>query len=61
MDLKVGEVSEVITDPNGSHYVYKLVSKETLPLESREDRRFARQFPASAIAKPCRLFRAMLS
>jgi parvulin-like peptidyl-prolyl isomerase len=34
LDLKVGEVSEVISDPNGSHYVYKLVSKETLPLET---------------------------
>jgi parvulin-like peptidyl-prolyl isomerase len=34
MDLKVGEVSEVISDPNGSHYIYKLVSKETLPLET---------------------------
>jgi bifunctional DNA-binding transcriptional regulator/antitoxin component of YhaV-PrlF toxin-antitoxin module len=34
MDLKVGEVSEVISDPNGSHYVYKLVIKETLPLET---------------------------
>jgi len=31
-DLKVGEVSTVITD-NGGHYVYKVVSKETLPLE----------------------------
>src|ERR1039458_627845 len=33
MDLKVGEVSEVISDPSG-HYIYKLVSKETLSLES---------------------------
>jgi hypothetical protein len=31
-DLKVGEVSSVITD-NGGHYVYKVVSKETLPLD----------------------------
>ncbi len=33
MELKVGEVSEVISDPSGN-YIYKLVSKETLPLES---------------------------
>lgn len=31
-DLKVGEVSKVITD-NGGHYIYKVVSKETLPLD----------------------------
>jgi bifunctional DNA-binding transcriptional regulator/antitoxin component of YhaV-PrlF toxin-antitoxin module len=34
MDLKAGEVSEVITDPNGGHYIYKVLSKETLPLDS---------------------------
>lgn len=34
MDLKPGEVSEVITDPNSGHYIYKLVSKETLSLDS---------------------------
>jgi hypothetical protein len=31
-ELKVGEVSQVITD-NGGHYVYKVVTKETLPLD----------------------------
>jgi hypothetical protein len=31
-DLKVGEVSEVISD-NGGHYVYKVVSKQILPLD----------------------------
>jgi hypothetical protein len=31
-DLKVGEVSAVISD-NGGHYVYKVVSKEILPLD----------------------------
>jgi len=36
MDLKVGEVSEVISDPNGSHYIYKLISKETLSLEAEK-------------------------
>jgi hypothetical protein len=30
MDLKPGEASEVISDPNSGHYIYKLVSKETL-------------------------------
>jgi len=34
MDLKSGDVSEVISDPNSGHYIYKLVSKETLSLES---------------------------
>jgi hypothetical protein len=31
-DLKVGEVSPVISD-NGGHYIYKVVSVETLPLD----------------------------
>jgi hypothetical protein len=31
-DLKVGEVSQVISD-NGGHYVYKVVSKEVIPLD----------------------------
>src|SRR5580704_11592188 len=31
-DLKVGEVSAVISD-NGGHYIYKAVSKEVLPLD----------------------------
>ena len=34
MDMKPGEVSEVISDPNGGHYIYKLVSKQTLALET---------------------------
>jgi len=34
MDLKPGEVSEVISDPNSAYYIYKMVSKETLTLES---------------------------
>ncbi|MGD0467538.1 MAG: peptidylprolyl isomerase [Terriglobales bacterium] len=34
MDLKPGEVSEVIFDPNGGHFIYKLVSKETLSLDT---------------------------
>jgi hypothetical protein len=31
LELKAGDVSEVISDATG-HYIYKLVSKETLPL-----------------------------
>ena len=34
MNLKPGEVSEVISDPASDHYIYKLVSKETLPLDT---------------------------
>jgi hypothetical protein len=34
MDLKPGEVSQVISDPNGPHYIYKLVSKESLALDA---------------------------
>lgn len=33
-ELKVGEVSQVISD-NGGHYVYKVVSKELLPLDEQ--------------------------
>jgi hypothetical protein len=33
-DLKVGEVSQVISD-NGGHYIYKVVSKEELPLDDQ--------------------------
>jgi hypothetical protein len=35
-DLKVGEVSQVISD-NGGHYVYKVVSEEVLPLDQVKD------------------------
>src|SRR5258708_18969709 len=34
MDLKPGEVSELISDPNSGHYIYKLISKETLTVET---------------------------
>jgi hypothetical protein len=34
MDLKPGEVSEVITDANSGYYIYKMVGKETLTLEA---------------------------
>jgi len=33
MELKVDEVSEVISDPSGN-YIYKMVSKETMPLDA---------------------------
>ena len=33
LDLKAGEVSQVITEPNG-YYIYKLVSKDVKPFES---------------------------
>jgi hypothetical protein len=33
LDLNVGEVSQVISDPTG-HFIYKLVSKQTLPLDA---------------------------
>jgi hypothetical protein len=35
-DLKVGEVSAVISD-NGGHYIYRVVSMEVLPLEQVKD------------------------
>ena len=35
-DLKVGEVSAVISD-NGGHYIYKVVSKDVLPLDQVKD------------------------
>src|SRR6202158_2024371 len=34
MDLKPGEVSDAISDPNSGHYIYKLVSKETLSVDA---------------------------
>jgi hypothetical protein len=35
-DLKAGEVSELVSDPSG-HYIYKVVSKQTMPLDSVKD------------------------
>jgi hypothetical protein len=35
-DLKVGEVTAVISD-NGGHYVYKVVNKEVLPLDQVQE------------------------
>lgn len=34
LDLKPGEVSEVFSDPAGAHFIYKMISKQTLPLEN---------------------------
>ena len=36
MDLKPGEVSEVFSDPAGAHFIYKMLSKETLTLAEAE-------------------------
>jgi hypothetical protein len=33
LDLKPGEVSEVFSDPAGAHFIYKMISKQTLMLE----------------------------
>jgi hypothetical protein len=33
MDMKPGEVSEVFSDPGGAHFIYKMISKQALPLE----------------------------
>ena len=33
MDMKPGEVSEVLSDPGGAHFIYKMISKKTLTLE----------------------------
>jgi len=33
LDLKPGEVSEVFSDPGGAHFIYEMISKETLTLE----------------------------
>ena len=33
MDLNPGEVSQVFSDPEGAHFIYKMISKNTLPLE----------------------------
>ena len=32
-DLAPGQVSEVISDPGGGHFIYKMIHRETLPLE----------------------------
>ncbi len=36
MDLKPGDVSELISDPSG-YYVYKMVNKQNLPLDAVKD------------------------
>jgi hypothetical protein len=33
MNLKPGEISEVFSDPAGAHFIYKMISKQTLTLE----------------------------
>jgi hypothetical protein len=34
MDLRAGDVSEVLSDPGGGHFIYKMVSKDTPSLGS---------------------------
>jgi hypothetical protein len=34
MELKPSEVSAVISDPSGAYYIYEMISRETLPLET---------------------------
>ncbi|MGC2548733.1 MAG: peptidylprolyl isomerase, partial [Candidatus Sulfotelmatobacter sp.] len=36
MDLNPGEVSQVFSDPDGAHFIYKMISKNILPLEDAE-------------------------
>ena len=36
MDLEPGEVSEAIFDPGSGHYIYKLVGKQTLSLDTEK-------------------------
>ena len=33
MDMKPGEVSDVFSDPAGAHFIYKMISKQTLTQE----------------------------
>ena len=33
LDLRVGDVSEVLSDPGGGHFIYKMIEKRTPPLE----------------------------
>src|SRR6202007_144839 len=33
MGLSPGQVSEVFSDPEGAHFIYKMLGKETLPFE----------------------------
>ena len=34
LDLMPGEVSEVFSDPAGAHFIYKMIAKQTPPLDS---------------------------
>ncbi len=37
MELNPGEVSQLFSDPDGAHFIYKMVSKKTLPLEDAKE------------------------
>ena len=42
MDLKPGEVSEVLSDPEGAHFIYKMIAKSTLtPEQAKPEMRSA--------------------
>jgi hypothetical protein len=34
MDLRAGDVSEVLSDPGGGHFIYKMIRKDAPSLES---------------------------
>jgi hypothetical protein len=34
LDLMPGEVSDVFSDPDGAHFIYKMIAKQTLPLDA---------------------------
>jgi parvulin-like peptidyl-prolyl isomerase len=33
MDLKPGQISQVFSDPEGAHFIYKMLGKETVPFD----------------------------
>jgi hypothetical protein len=33
LELRPGETSQVFSDPAGAHFIYKMISKQTLPLD----------------------------
>lgn len=37
MDLKPGEISEVFSDPDGAHFIYKMISKQTLTRDEAKE------------------------
>jgi hypothetical protein len=37
MDLRIGEVSQVFSDPSGAHFIYKVIHKQSMTLEDVKD------------------------